>query len=73
MEHQQQDKHVVCGSCSAVMLVGTKNGNISVGQVEKEHKDEVHTLFSACCINFCHAISSAFFNKSIHVPNQNTG
>ena len=49
MEYQQQDKNVVCGSCSAVMLVGTKNGNISVGEVEKDHKDEVNSLFSACC------------------------
>lgn len=24
------------------MLVGAKNGNISVGEVEKDHKDEVH-------------------------------
>ena len=28
-------------TCSAVMLVGTKNGNIKVGEVEKDHKDEV--------------------------------
>lgn len=28
-------------ACSAVMLVGTKNGNISVGEVEKGYKDEV--------------------------------
>lgn len=25
------------------MLVGTKNGNISVGEVEKDHKDEVQS------------------------------
>lgn len=28
----------------AVMLVGTKNGNISVGEVEKDHKDELSML-----------------------------
>ncbi|KAL3157847.1 hypothetical protein ABBQ32_012261 [Trebouxia sp. C0010 RCD-2024] len=30
----------------AVMLVGAKNGNIKVGEVEKDHKDELSTLIS---------------------------
>lgn len=29
------------------MLVGAKNGNISVGEVEKDHKDEVFKQFSS--------------------------
>ena len=31
--------------CSAVMLVGTKKGNISVGEVEKDHTDEVTHMY----------------------------
>ncbi|DBB02871.1 TPA: hypothetical protein ACH3X1_013477 [Trebouxia sp. C0004] len=53
----------------AVMLVGTKNGNVTVGEVEEDHKDEVDRLFSACCTSFRHAMSSALFHKTIHVPN----
>ncbi|KAL0020489.1 hypothetical protein WJX77_010504 [Trebouxia sp. C0004] len=30
----------------AVMLVGTKNGNVTVGEVEEDHKDELSTLIS---------------------------
>ena len=37
----------LCGVCSAVMLVGAKNGNISVGEVEKDHKDEVFNQSSS--------------------------
>ena len=33
--------HKFWSVCSAVMLVGQKNGNISVGEVEKDHKEEV--------------------------------
>ena len=32
--------------CSAVMLVGQKNGNISVGEVEKDHQEEVQLSLS---------------------------
>ncbi len=73
-EYQQQDRHVVCGLCSAVMLVGTKNGNISVGEVEKDHKDEVHSFFLLAAQTFAmqactsqSANSSALFIKSIQV------
>ena len=34
------------------MLVGTKNGNISVGEVEKDHKDEVWHV-AATSIGHC--------------------
>ena len=39
---------LTCLACSAVMLVGTKNGNIKVGEVEESHKDEVLFEFHAC-------------------------
>lgn len=51
------------------MLVGTKTGNISVGEVEKDHKDKVHSLVSACCTNFCHAsmhLSEHKLIRSVH-------
>ncbi len=46
--------HTPCDACSAVMLVGTKNGNISVGEVESDYKEEVpmqiHRLLIAECM-----------------------
>lgn len=30
------------------MLVGAKNGNIKVGEVEKDHKDEVRSHHCTC-------------------------
>lgn len=52
------------------MLVGTKNGNISVGEVEKDHKDEVHSLVPACCTKFCHASMHLTEHKLIRSVHQ---